>query len=675
MITATSPRSTTLRWATASAILILATLMAGRAEAQGVPCTAGFAGPYPCNNVDLLAFVPTSALVGGSSGADIWGWTDPETGREYAVQALSNATAFVDVTEPTAPVFVGFLPAPATNFLWRDVKVYRNHAYVVGDFSPFSADDDNPDAVHGLQIFDLARLRDAPPLTEFTETSRYVGFDEAHNIAINEETGFAYVVASDTCDGGMHILDLEPDPANPRFVGCFDDNAVSEDLVVHDAQCVVYRGPDVEHRGKEICFNANESELDVVDVTDKDNPVVLSRSVYDGLGYVHQGWLTEDHAHFALGDELDEFNALTGLNPHNTHTYLWDMRDLDNPVQLPTYVGPTAAIDHNLYIKGRFMYQGNYTAGLSVIDVSGIATGDVAEVAFFDTHPSNSETAFAGAWGSYPFFESGVVVVSNIEDGLYVLGPHLPSDGGEVGDKATGGGWMTSNEGGKINFGFEVKRTDEGIEGNLRLIDKDAGVKVRLSEVTVFGDVQSACGSVAAGDNALEFRGTGTFGKDEAASFRVCVADNGEPGNSRASDTPDRFHLECVAGCAYSTSDRTPDEDIDGGNIGVRKGGQDEEANGEAVTLVLAPVLLSEAEVGAVQPFEVRAYGADEQPAADSTITLTRVAADGRSETLTAVTGATGTALFSVTMLDAATEYQAVAAGAESNVVAITPLH
>jgi choice-of-anchor B domain-containing protein len=651
-----------------ASILLLGLAFTGKAVAQGVPCIAGFAGPYPCQNVDLLAFVPTSTLVGGSSGADIWGWTDPETGREYAVQSLSNSVAFVDVTEPTEPVFVGHLPAPVTNFLWRDVKVYRNHAYIVGDFSPFSADDDNPDAVHGLQIFDLTRLRGAEAFTEFTEDSRYLGFDEAHNFVVNEDSGFAYAVASDTCDGGMHMLDLEPDPANPRFVGCFDNG----DFNVHDAQCVVYRGPDAEHRGREICFNANEDVLDIVDITDKQAPEVLARVTYEGQGYVHQGWLTEDHAHFALGDELDELNALTDLEPHNTHTYLFDVSDLDDPVQLPTHVGPTAAIDHNLYIRGRFMYQANYTAGLRILDASGIAAGELEEIAFFDTHPTNSETTFAGAWGNYPFFDSGVVVVGNIEDGLYVLGPHLPAEGGETGDKATGGGWMAAGSG-RIQFAFEAEQRDDGPAGQLKLKDKGAGTRIRMTEITTIGPVQGQCGGIAPSDRALEFRGTGTFNGDTDASFRACVEDNGEPGHSRASDTPDRFYLECLAGCAYTTADRAEDAGIDAGNIGVRRGEPSGSADGKAVTLILDPALLDAAEAGTLQTFEVRAFGPDERPATGAEITLVQNAG-GITETLVAVSGETGIASFTTVVPDDPAEYHAVSDAVESNAVSVEPL-
>ena len=404
-------------------------------EAQEVSCMAGFAGPYPCQNVDLKAFLPTNALIGGT-GSDIWGWTDPLTGKEYAIQghgaavptSTNSATTFTDISDPENPIYLGFLPAPAINLLWRDVKVYQNHAYIVGDA--------NVDTDHGVEIFDLTQLRglNGTPPVMFAATSVYHGtatqnVGNAHNIWINEESGFLYVVASSSCGGGMHVANLALDPANPQFVSCIDTIGLSgQPLNVHDAQCVVYRGPDSEHFGKEICFNANEDELHVVDVNDKSSPVVLAKRVYEGLGYVHQGTLTEDHAYFLSNDELDELNALTAAAPHNTHTYLWDIRDLDNPVQMPTFVGSSAAIDHNMYVRGQYLFQTNYTAGLRIIDIFDVANANLSEIAFFDTHPADNATTFAGTWSNYAFFPSGTVVASNIEDGLYVLEPNLPAD-------------------------------------------------------------------------------------------------------------------------------------------------------------------------------------------------------------------------------------------------------
>jgi hypothetical protein len=120
-----------------------------------IACTDGKAGPYPCRDVDLLAFLP-HAEIGGGNGNDIWGWTDPQTGREYALVGRSSGTAFVDISNPTRPIYVGNLPTRTAVSSWRGIKVFSNHAFMVSEAID-----------HGIQVFDLTRLRDvtAPPVT------------------------------------------------------------------------------------------------------------------------------------------------------------------------------------------------------------------------------------------------------------------------------------------------------------------------------------------------------------------------------------------------------------------------------------------------------------------------------------------------------------------------------
>ena len=198
-------------------------------------------------------------------------------------------------------------PARSRASPWRDIKTYQDHAFIVADNVPS----------HGMQIFDLTRLRSAIPGTTFTADHRYTGINSAHNVVINEETGFAYLVGGDRCAGGLEMADIR-DPANVVDAGCF-----SSDGYTHDAQCVVYRGPDLEHQGKEICFASNEDTLTIVDVTDKTSPSQISRTSYFAAGetgYVHQGWLTPDQAFFLQDDELDERNQ-----GHTTRTYVWNV--------------------------------------------------------------------------------------------------------------------------------------------------------------------------------------------------------------------------------------------------------------------------------------------------------------------------------------------------------------
>lgn len=367
------------------------------------PCVNGMAGVYPCANIDLLTFLPLSA-VGGGEANDVWGWTDTLTGREYAILGRTSGTSFVDITDPQAPIFLGNLPPHTVDSIWRDVEVYSDHAFIVSEAPG-----------HGMQVFDLRRLRNvvAPPVT-FTETAHYSGFGPAHTITINPQSGFAYANGSDTCGGGLHIINIQ-NPANPLKAGCFSDDGYT-----HDAQCVIYNGPDMAHRGSEICFASNEDSLTIVDVTNKAAPVLESRTEYSGRGYAHQGWLTEDHAFFLLDDEADEHKLLV-----NTRTHIWSLSDLHSPQRIGIYEAATLATDHNLFIRGNYAYEANYRSGLRILDITGVSSASLREVAFFDVYPADDNDPENGAWGNYPFFPSGVVVVSGIEQGLFILRPNL----------------------------------------------------------------------------------------------------------------------------------------------------------------------------------------------------------------------------------------------------------
>lgn len=367
------------------------------------PCVGGTAAGYPCSNVDLLAFMPL-ATIGGGEGNDIWGWTDPQTGKEYALMGRTNGTAFVDISDPVNPVYLGNLPTHTTSTIWRDIKVYNDHAFIVSEAGG-----------HGMQVFDLTRLRNvpAPPVT-FTEDGHYPGFGNAHNLVINEDSGFAYGVGTGTCSGGLHMVNIQ-NPTSPTNAGCF-----SSDGYTHDAQCVNYIGPDTAYQGREICFNANEDTVTIVDVTNKTSPMQLAREGYAGSAYTHQVWTTEDHEYLLVDDELDEQNF-----GHNTRTYIWNIADLNAPVLVGFYTAGVTSIDHNLYVVGRHTFEANYTSGLRILDITNIGSGSLSEVGYFDIYPANNSPNFSGAWSVYPFFESGVIIVSGIEQGLFILDPVL----------------------------------------------------------------------------------------------------------------------------------------------------------------------------------------------------------------------------------------------------------
>jgi choice-of-anchor B domain-containing protein len=271
-----------------------ANLASGNVGLPGAACEDGMAGPYPCQNVDMASSVLLPSL-GGASGNDVWGWEDPETGKEYALMGTSTSTGFVDVTDPANPVLVGFLPTQGIPdyVLWRDMKVDGNFVFIVSEVSGSA-----------LQVFDLTRLRGATgsPPTVFDSDASYEEFEYAHNIFIHEETDTAYVVGSDTCgandeNGGLHMVDIS-NPLEPTFAGCAtvtefaDQDAEEPNNYVHDVECVIYAGPDPDYQGREICFGSNENTVAIYDVTDRSNPVVISTTSYPTAAYTHQGWLT-----------------------------------------------------------------------------------------------------------------------------------------------------------------------------------------------------------------------------------------------------------------------------------------------------------------------------------------------------------------------------------------------
>ena len=368
-----------------------------------VPCEDGFAAGYPCSNFDLLSYIPLEYFESFEAN-DNWGWTDPETGIEYVLSGLNDGTAFLSIEDPENPIFLGKLPTASKPSIWRDIKVYKNHAFIVSE-----AQD------HGMQVFDLTKLRGLTSRQTFTADAHLTDFKNAHNISINEDSGFAYVVGSNLYEGGPVFIDIN-DPKNPMVVGGYADASYT-----HDAQIVNYNGPDENYKGKELFFGSNSdgganNQVVILDVTNKENPTLVKSINYDNGGYTHQGYLTEDHRYFLLGDELDEH-----IFGSPTSTRIFDITDLSDPKLHLNYYSTVQAIDHNGYTKGDLFYLASYRAGLRVLDISAIGEKQVSEKGFFDTYPSDNNPEFNGAWNVYPFFESGVIAINDIESGLFLV--------------------------------------------------------------------------------------------------------------------------------------------------------------------------------------------------------------------------------------------------------------
>jgi choice-of-anchor B domain-containing protein len=368
------------------------------------PCVDGFAGEYPCNDYDLMSHIPNATLGNPSTaGNDSWGWTDPDTQKEYALMGIDSGIVFIDISNPIEPVIIGTLSSSTVSSSWRDVKVYNSHAFIVSEANS-----------HGMQVFDLRRLRNpSNAIIPFTADTTFTGFGSAHNIVINEESGYAYIVGasrSSTYGGGPIFINIQ-DPVNPFIEGGFAEGGYS-----HDAQVITYNGPDTDYTNKEILIGSNENEIVIADITDKTNPIVISKITYSNVEYAHQGWFTEDLKYFILGDELDELRI-----GNKTRSIIFDFTDLDNPVYHFDYFGSINAIDHNGYVKDNIYYQANYTGGVRMIDISNIENKSFSEIGFFDTYPNNDNANFNGVWNVYPYFPSGNIILSDIEKGFFVI--------------------------------------------------------------------------------------------------------------------------------------------------------------------------------------------------------------------------------------------------------------
>tara|TARA_R110002073_G_scaffold123234_2_gene266880 strand:- start:65549 stop:67075 length:1527 start_codon:yes stop_codon:yes gene_type:complete len=399
------------------------------------PCLNGFAGIYPCKGYDLLSHTSPNILVnpflrssGTPTGRDLWGWVDSGTGaevtdvwgwtdsgREYAIVATTASTAFIDVTDPINPIYLGRVDTQSSHTgTWRDVKIYGNTAYIVA----------NRIGLHAMQVFDLTRLRgpkgSTPSPQVFIPDLNYFNVGNGcDNVIINESKPFAYLVGCrfvsidgvlDT-SGGPVFLDLS-NPLLPVSLGNYPD-----DGYIVDAQVVTYNGPDTDYTGREILIGSNVDKVVILDVTDKSFVRKISEISYSQVGYTHQGWLTEDHRYFIAGDELDEERF--GIN---TRTFIFDFQDLDNPVLSSTYSGASKAIDFNGYVKGNEFFLASLRAGMRTFDLTniGAATNSLVETGYFDTYPNDDDTEFDGVRSVYPYLPSGNILIADTQ-GLFII--------------------------------------------------------------------------------------------------------------------------------------------------------------------------------------------------------------------------------------------------------------
>jgi choice-of-anchor B domain-containing protein len=429
-----------------------------------------FDGPFPnAANVEFLSQISPKELgakpIPGISGRglmnDIWGWTSPG-GEEYALAPNSGGIAFVRVTDPRNPVFLGKIesqsPGDFAN-IWGDAATFGNYAYFVTEIVGSQI------VIVDLSGLDSLAAADSPDSVVPAQTTLWSGggYLASHNIFINESSGFAYIAgvslgSPNACGNNEPprfntlVLDLNSDASNPTVAACLANAGE------HDFYVVNYIGPDSDHTGKEIAFVFDGRDRTgaaiggftaIWDVSDKANIVELARFRTPGLVFSHNGWTTDQQDFLFIGDEIDElvaagwsfssFFAQPFEDPTKkprTGTYIIDIRDLDAPSFFLRYEDETVGADSNLMVEGDKLYIASYTSGTRVINIARDAgSGDVVLTPFgrLDTEPrlGNSilnialeekfGTAFLGQWGIYAFPNSDTIIASDVGNGLIVM--------------------------------------------------------------------------------------------------------------------------------------------------------------------------------------------------------------------------------------------------------------
>lgn len=421
-------------------------------SAAAVTCTQGMAGQFPCRNLDFQSQMPLSRFSSAPvSAANVWGFVDLNDNREYAVLGLRNGTAIVEVTDAANPREVVTIPGNASP--WREVKVYqvrdtaanrwRAYAYVTTEA-----------ANSGLQTIDMSGLPATAVLasTNMDTSSQHTVYvsniDYATNTALPGLTPVLYVAGSNLNGGAWRAYSLA-NPASPQLAG-----SAPSTRYMHDSTSLVVTGARAaqcapQHDPCEVLVDFDVDQVELWDVTSKVQPVLLGTATNPNNRYIHSGWPTADGLHVLFHDELEEIQL--GLS---TRIYTLDVADLRAPRVVTSYVGPTGTTDHNGYMRGSYYYVSHYRRGVVVFDASD--PEQLVEVADFDNYvtPSTNIAGTDGTWGVYPFLPSGNLLVSDIENGLFVLRDHAQT--------------LTQNVG-RVGFGVLSASVTEGPGGMIRV--------------------------------------------------------------------------------------------------------------------------------------------------------------------------------------------------------------
>ena len=330
-------------------------------------------------NVDSLSHINYQQLHDANLN-DVWGYVD-ELGNEYALVGTSKGTSIVNVTDPTNPVEVFWLPGSTS--IWRDPSSHGDFAYVTTE------------AEDGLLIIDLSPLPQATNLT----TTLYTGpannpWQSAHTCFV-DENGYAYVFGANRGNGGVIILDVFTNPMAPIEVGVFDNWYCHDGFVRNDTMYLA---------------NIYAGFFSLVDVSDKANPVLLGTKTTPS-SFTHNSWPSDNGQYVFTTDEIS-----------GAFIAAYDISDPTNIIEVDRIQNSPGSgiIPHNTHVMGDYLITSYYSDGVVIHDIT--YPYNMIKVAEYDTYEGQT-ISYDGCWGVYPFLPSGTILAADITNGLFILGP------------------------------------------------------------------------------------------------------------------------------------------------------------------------------------------------------------------------------------------------------------
>jgi choice-of-anchor B domain-containing protein len=351
--------------------------------AVAVVMGSAFAQSSNSLNVQFLGNKNDYPQTGSAGYSACWGYTAPN-GREYALLGTLNGTSIIDITDAPTLREVAFIQGPPS--AWREMKTYGQYAYIVTE--------NGTHPLSGVQIVDLSNLPTSATLVKTyvwvdTINGSPVSIPRAHTVSVEGK----YLYLNGGNFNGIRILDLS-DPLNPKKAGVYNGPYIHDSYIRNDT---IYAS----------AINSGGG-LDIIDARNKANPQRIKLLQYPGSG-THNAWTTEDGKYVLTTDEI-------GSTPKSLK--IWDIRDIQNPIKVAEFSN-SISIVHNVFVKGNLAYVAWYADGLKVIDITNPTYPQL--VGFYDTYPGNPVAQYVGAWGAYPYYPSGKVIVSDMQTGLYVL--------------------------------------------------------------------------------------------------------------------------------------------------------------------------------------------------------------------------------------------------------------